>query len=134
MAQIELGNPQLAGPRLMGPGDRITAAEAAHILGCTIDTVRRHVEADRLHLATFARGQAMSRLEVEAMAAELYPWRRHVHDPTSYWVTGARAAEILGVTVGRLDQLSDAHRIAFVRHEDGTRLYRRRQLELMSHA
>ena len=68
------------------------------------------------------------------MAAELYPWRRHVRDPQSYWVTGAGAADLLGVTVGRLDQLSDAHRIPFVRHEDGTRLYRRRELELMPDA
>jgi hypothetical protein len=36
---------------------------------------------------------------------------------------------MLGITVGRLDQLSYANQIPFVRHEDRTRLYRRRELE-----
>jgi hypothetical protein len=116
---------------LLGPLDRISASEAAAILGCSVDTVRRHVEADRLHDVPFDAGQAMSRAEVEAMAAELYPWRRHVRNMRSYWVTGAQAADILGITIGRLDQLSDSHQIPFVRHEDRTRLYRRSQLELM---
>ncbi len=115
---------------LLGPTDRISASEAAHILGCSVETVRRHLEADRLHDVPHPAGQAMSRAEVEAMAAELYPWRRHVHDARSYWVTGAQAAEVLGVTVARLDQLSDSHQVPFVRHEDRTRLYRRSQLEL----
>lgn len=124
----------LEGPRWLAPGNCISAVEAAHILGCSDETVRRHVAAGRLQGAPRGAGEAMSRLEVEAMAAELYPWRRHVRDPQSYWVTGAGAADLLGVTVGRLDQLSDAHRIPFVRHEDGTRLYRRRELELMPDA
>jgi hypothetical protein len=74
-----------------------------------------------------------SRAEVEGLAAigGLYPWRKHLHDPSSYWVTGAGAADVLGITTSRLNQLADAHRLPFVRHEDGTRLYRREQLEAM---
>lgn len=115
---------------LLGPADRIPESEAADILGCSVATVRRHVAADRLQVARGESGPALSRIEVEAMAAELYPWRRHVHDPQSYWVTGAQAADVLGVTVARLDQLSDAHQVPFLRHEDRTRLYRRSELEL----
>jgi hypothetical protein len=119
-------------PGLLGPLDRISLAEAADILGCSEETVRRHVVAERLHDVAHESGRrSMSRAEVEAMAAELYPWRRHVHDMRSYWVTGAQAADLLGITVGRLDQLSDSHQIPFVRHEDRTRLYRRSQLALM---
>ncbi len=119
-------------PDSWGPLDRISAIEAAEILGCTVATVQRHIAADRLHDETLDSGEAISRAEVEAMAAELYPWRRHVHDPKSYWVTGAQAADVLGISISRLDQLSDAHQIPFVRHEDRTRLYRRRQLELLT--
>ena len=118
-------------PRLLGPLDRISLAEAAEILGCSVETVRRHVVGDRLHNVTVESGEAMSRAEVEGLAAQLYPWRRHVHDMRSYWVTGAQAADVLGITIGRLDQLAEARQIPFVRHEDRTRLYRRRQLESM---
>jgi hypothetical protein len=113
--------------------DLISCAEAAHILGCSEEIIRRHLLAGRLHDRPGVERPAMSRVEVEAMACELYPWRRHVHDPRSYWVTGAQAAGVLGVSMGRLDQLSDARRIPFVRHEDRTRLYRRRQLEQLPH-
>jgi hypothetical protein len=118
-------------PGPLGPQDRITVSEAALILGCSVETVRRHVDAGRLYDGSADAGPSMSRTEVEGMAAELYPWRRHVRDTRSYWVTGAQAADVLGVSVGRLDQLSDAHQIPFVRHEDRTRLYRRRELERM---
>ena len=118
---------------VLGTSDVVSCADAAKILGCTEDTVRRLVVAERLHGGPLDMGQAVSRTEVEALAVELYPWRRHVHDTASYWVTGGQAADLLGITVGRLDQLSDAHRIPFVRHEDRTRLYRRRELELLPH-
>jgi hypothetical protein len=113
--------------------DPIVLTEAADILGCSPDTVRRHVHAHRLHEGRYAEHRVMSRGEVETLAGAggLYPWRHHLHDPSSYWVTGARAAGGLGITIGRLNQLADAQRLPFVRHEDGTRLYRRAQLEDM---
>jgi hypothetical protein len=113
--------------------DVVVVAEAADILGCSVDTVRRHVAACRLHRANRSNREVMSRGEVEALAAVggLYPWRQHLHDPSSYWVTGVGAAHVLGITTGRLNQLADSHRLPYVRHEDGTRLYRRAQLEHM---
>jgi hypothetical protein len=105
--------------------------EAADILGCSADTVRKHVDAQRLHEGRSADRRVLSRGEVETLAGVggLYPWRQHLHDPSSYWVTGASAAHVLGVTTGRLNQLADSHRLPYVRHEDGTRLYRRIQLQ-----
>ena|SRR6478752_4430532 len=114
-------------------GDPIVVTEAADILGCTVETVQRHVDAHRLHEGSQRERHVMSRGEVETLAGVggLYPWRQHLHDSTSYWVTGAGAARVLGVSTGRLNQLADAQRLPFVRHEDGTRLYRRAQLEVM---
>ncbi len=117
----------------MRPADPIVVKEAADILGCSLDTVRRHVDAHRLHESGHAEHQLISRGEVETLAGVggLYPWRQHLHDSSSYWVTGARAARVLGITTGRLNQLAGSQKVPFVRHEDGTRLYRRAQLELM---
>lgn len=117
-------------------GDPIVMTEAADILGCSVDTVRRHLEAHRLHQGRNHEHSVMSRGEVETLAGVggLYPWRQHLHDPSSYWVTGAGAAQVLGITAGRLNQLADSHRLPFVRHEDGTRLYRRAQLEVLLQA
>jgi hypothetical protein len=117
----------------MKVADPIVVTEAAEILGCSVDTVHRHVDAHRLHERSFHEHHVMSRGEVETLAGAggLYPWRQHLRDPASYWVTGAGAAQVLGVSTGRLNQLADAQRLPFVRHEDGTRLYRRAQLEVM---
>lgn len=75
----------------------------------------------------------LSRAEVEGLAAEVYPWRRHVHDRAGYWLTGERAAVVLGVNRARLGQLADRDLVPYVRHVDGTRLYRRAQLEAVAH-
>lgn len=66
------------------------------------------------------------------LATEVYAWRAHIDDASSYWVTGERAAAVLGDSRARLNQLATARRVPFVRHQDGTRLYRRAQLELIA--
>ena len=76
----------------------------------------------------------LSQADLEALAAEVYPWLRHVHEPDTYWVVGNDAAEILGVTRARLTVLADLDRVPFVRHRNGTRLYRRAQLETVANA
>ncbi len=62
----------------------------------------------------------------------VYPWRRHLDDESSYWLTGARAAAILGISRQRLDQLARANQVPSVRHRDWIRLYRRAQIEVMA--
>jgi hypothetical protein len=48
----------------------------------------------------------LSRADVEAPALRTYPYRKHIGDPGSYWVTGQRAADILGVNMARVRQRS----------------------------
>jgi hypothetical protein len=49
-------------------------------------------------------------------------------------VTGKRPAEILGVNVTRLNQLAVKCLLPFEVHADGTRMYRRAQLEVVANA
>ena len=62
---------------MMRPLDPVTYAEAAHILGVTSSTVRRHVLGGRLVRAAPARERMMSRADVEALALQTYRHRRH---------------------------------------------------------
>ncbi len=49
-----------------------------------------------------------------------------------YWVTGKRAAAVLGVNEARLRVLAGKGFIPFENHADGTRLFRREQLEVVA--
>jgi hypothetical protein len=74
----------------------------------------------------------LSRATVEKVSCMVYPWQSHLQDPWSYWVTGQDAADLLRIGVNRLEQLAVAERVPSVPHRDGTRLYRRTQLQMMS--
>ncbi len=122
----------------MRPLDGITVAEAARILDVTTTTVHRMV----LNGQLVAHGQRhahrrLSRAEVERVAVARY--RRndrigHPPDPDSYWVTRDDAAAVLGVAPARVGQLARAGRIPFETAPDGTRLFRRGQLEVIGNA
>jgi hypothetical protein len=114
----------------MRPVDPVTPQEAASVLGCSTNTVRRRVRAGVLSGSD--RPLTMSRAEVEELARDVYPWWRHVDDPESYWVTGAQAAEVLRVSRARLGQLAEKDRVPYMRHRDGTRLYRRQQIGIVA--
>lgn len=90
---------------LMRPPDSVTYAEAAHILGVTPSTVRRHVLAARLSQPEPGRHRMLS-----------------------------RAAEILGVNVSRARYLAVRGRIPAERHADGTWMFRREQLLAVANA
>lgn len=119
----------------MRPVDPVTYAEAAHILGVTSSTVRRHIVAGRLpaHRKS-GKHRTLSRADVESYAARTYRYKLHIDDTDSYWVTNLRAADILGVSRPRLNQLAAAGLIPFEVHADGTRLYRREQLMTVANA
>jgi hypothetical protein len=76
----------------------------------------------------------LSRADVEALALRTYAYSKHVRDPDSYWVTGQRAADILGVNMARVRQLAYAGLIPSERHADGTFMHRREQLTTVANA
>jgi excisionase family DNA binding protein len=49
-------------------------------------------------------------------------------------VTGTEAAALLGVSHQRVNQLAVGGRLPYVTHRNGTRLYRREQLEVVAQA
>lgn len=117
----------------MRPIDPVTFDEAARILGVARSTVQRMVLDCRL--TSYGQANTHHRLsqgEVESLATRIYQWWEHVHDADSYWVTGAQAASVLGVSRQRVQQLAAADRLPFVGHETGTRLFRRSQLEVLA--
>ena len=110
------------------PAEPVSLRVAAAILGCSTWTVRQYVAAGRLA----PERSSPSRQDVEALAAEIYDWRKHYADPDAFWVTGQRAADALGVSMSRLAQLTHGGVLPFLQHRDGTRLYYRSQLTAMA--
>ncbi len=64
----------------------------------------------------------------------MYQWRQHLSDTDPYWVTGWRAADVLGVGTARLTSLSKRGLLPYLVHWDGVRLYRRMQLAMLGQA
>jgi hypothetical protein len=115
------------------PIQPVTLDEAARILGLPRATASRllhdaDIRGDRY------RHRRQARADVETLAFRVYQWRRHRHDLDPYWVTGARAAGILGINITRLNQLAVRGFVPFELHVDGTRLYRREQLAVVANA
>jgi hypothetical protein len=111
------------------PLDPVTYAELA------ASSVRRRVIAGQLRTwRSRQKHRTLSRADVEALALRTYPYRKHTGDLRSYWVTGQRAADILGVNMARVRQLAYAGLIPCERHIDGTFMYRREQLMTVANA
>jgi len=92
--------------------------DPAQVLGCT--------EAEALRLLA---GKRVTPGEVESVALEHYDWRRHAHDPSSYWVTATQAARILHKSPSMVRRMLDEGRLPCVEHVSGVRLMRRHQIE-----
>lgn len=116
------------------PIDPVTLDEAALILGCSRSGVRRLIASGRLPSTDRYRHRQLARADVEALALRIYRWRQHLNDVDPYWLTGQRAAVVLGVNVTRLNQLVARGFVSFEVHADGTRLYRREQLAVVAKA
>ena len=112
--------------------DPVSISEAAWILGCSRSTVQRMMRDGRLPAGDPYIHGRLSRADVEKVSSMVYPWRRHLHDQWSYWVTGQDAADLLGIGQKRLERLALSKQVPYVRHRDGTRLYRRNQLMSMA--
>lgn len=92
--------------------------DPVHVLGCTTEQA-----------TTLFHGRRVTPGEAEAIAEKTYPWRSHVHDPQSYWITKVEAARILGISTGEVKRLLDQRRLPHIRHASGVRLMRRWQIE-----
>jgi excisionase family DNA binding protein len=94
-----------------------------HILGCS-----------REEAVELFRGRPVTPGEAEAIAAGSYPWRRHLDDPESYWITTTEAARILEVTPREVTRLLDRGRLRHVRHASRVRLMRRDDIVAVAEA
>ncbi|MBA2559894.1 MAG: helix-turn-helix domain-containing protein [Propionibacteriales bacterium] len=94
----------------------MTLDDAALILGCARSTVRRLIAAGELPPTDRYRHRQLARADVEALALRVYRWRLHLDDVDPYWVTGERAAVVLGVGVTRLNQLAARGFVPFETH------------------
>ena len=92
----------------------MTLDEAAGILGCSRASVRRLIASGALPPTDRYRHRQLARADVEALALRVYRWKLHLDDVEPYWLTGKRAAAVLGVNVTRLNTLA---RRGFVPHE-----------------
>lgn len=70
-------------------------------------------------------GRPVTPGEAEAIAQRTYRWRRHLHDPDSYWITTVEAARILELTPRQVKRLLDRGQLHHVRHASRVRLMRR---------
>jgi hypothetical protein len=98
-----------------------TPFDPTRVLGCSPDEAR----------ALF-HGRPVTPGEAEALAEKVYPWRRHLHDPDSYWVTTSQAAAILHLSAQQVTRLLDQQRVPYVLHASGVRLMRRAQVSAMA--
>ena len=92
----------------------VSRLDPVHILGCS-----REEAVELFH------GRPVTPGEAEAIAERAYRWRRHLHDPESYWITAAAAARILKMTPRQVKRLLDLDQIQHVRHASRVRLMRR---------
>lgn len=98
----------------VGPPGPVRQLDPVHILGCS-----REEALELFH------GRSVTPGEAEAIAEKAYRWRRHLHDPKSYWITTAEAARILELTPRQVRRLLDRGQLPYVRHASRTRLMRR---------
>ena len=111
------------------PTGFVTVAEACRILGCSHLTYRRLTHEGKLPPRDESRHRTLPIDAIEAAAAEVYRWRRHLNDANSYWVTAQPAAQILNVSIEQVETVLAGERLPFIDHVDGVRMYRRDQVD-----
>ena len=97
---------------------------------------------DPTHILGCSRGQALELFhgrpvtpgEAEAIAETSYPWRRHLQDRGSYWITTSETARLLHLSAPQVKRLLDRGRLRHVRHVSGVRLMRRAQIVALAEA
>jgi hypothetical protein len=99
---------------LVRPTQRL---DPGHILGC-----------GREQALQLFNGRPVTPGEAEGIAEKTYPWRRHLNDPGSYWITTSETARILHLSAPQVKRLLDRGQLPHVRHISRVRLMRRAQI------
>jgi hypothetical protein len=122
--------------RLRDRGEPIPLKEAARLLGCATDDVRKLIADGKLTAVAGSR-RPVYLLEVQALAAAMDLPSRPAHPqplPPKGHVSTREAAKILGRRISRTRQLAAEGRIPAQRDENGNYWYRPEQLEMVRHA
>jgi excisionase family DNA binding protein len=110
-----------------GPCQGLSSAEAARILGVRANSVDRWVSRGVLPKAVKRQRRGLDLTDVELLALQRYtpghPW----------FTTNREAAQILGVSRSRVNQLVNAGRLPFVEYQ-GRRYFRRQQIQVIANA
>ncbi len=114
----------------------LTQLEAAHVLGCSVATIRKLITSGELTSGARYRHGQLDREQVEQLAAARWkrPGRRVEDDGLSYWLTTGQVADVIEVGRTRVDQLVRAGLLPFVSTPAGGRIYRREQIEVIANA
>jgi hypothetical protein len=121
--------------RLRDRGEPIPLKEAARLLRCTTDDVRKLIADGKLTAVPGAR-RPVYLLEVQPLAAatELPPRPPHPQPPPEGHVNTRDAAKILGRSISRTRQLAAEGRIPAQRDGNGNYWYKPDQLEMVRRA
>lgn len=110
----------------------VNLTEACRILGCRPS--RYHRLAEQGLVPAMERGgirrPRIPREEIEAAAARVYDWRRHLGDDDTYWITAEDIAPLVDLRPDQVEIALSGAGVPSVRHTDGTLLYRRAQVEI----
>lgn len=117
--------------RSVSVGDPISVEEACAILGTSASQLLRYVTGGRLEAGPRYQHGRFSRAAVEQLACQVLRLQKGL---PSYWATGQGAANVLGVSRSRLDQLARRGDLPYLTHRSGVRLYRRDQLAVIGNA
>lgn len=80
---------------------------------------------DPQQVREWLHGRPVTPGEVEAAALQHYPWRQHLHEEGSYWVTVVDAAALLGVSPSSVRRMLRRGELPCRRHRSGARLIKR---------
>lgn len=130
--QLRLSNVE----RLRDRGEPVPLKEAARLLRCTTDDVRKLIADGKLTAVPRSR-RPVYPLEVQALAADMDVPPRQPHPqplPPEGCVDTREAARMLGRSISRTRQLAAEGRIPAQRDENGNYWYKRDQLEMVRRA
>lgn len=112
----------------MRPNDGVPLAKAAHVVGCSVRTLVRYIEAGRLSAGPPQQRRLVSRADAEALALTVRSSVVRVPGETSYLVGVREAAEVLGLSLHRVRRPAKLGLVPVEQPTSGKWPFRREQL------